>query len=138
MKLFTIGGFKEQRKRIAEAIDDAHKRLDIPLAQILVVVPHRADVERLCSEPIGDYSIVPWHSRDEGSVACGTIQGTKGLERLAVIISNMDDDPSRQLSYIGASRATMFLAAVGKASFIEHFSESALSATKTSESSSSE
>ena len=49
---------------------------------------------------------------------CGTIQGTKGLERAAVILTCMDDTLEEALVYIGASRAVTSLTIIGRESFL--------------------
>jgi hypothetical protein len=79
-----------------------------------VLVPHRKDIAELTSEPLGDFELCTWADRDEEHVAIGTIQGTKGLERMAVILVNTDDEPDPKLTYIGASRAVLYLAVIGR------------------------
>lgn len=113
------GGGKERRKKIAAAIAKAHEELNIPLSQILVAVPHRADVAELIGAPAGNYTLCAWQDRSEDTVACSTIQGSKGLEFPAVIVCNMDTEPDPRLTYIGASRASVYLALIGSAPFIE-------------------
>lgn len=120
VEIATAGAAKERRKKIAAAIKKAHEELSIPLSQILVVVPHRDDVTHLVEEGAGEYTLVRWDQRSEEAVICATIQGSKGLDRPAVIVSSMDDEPDPRLTYIGASRATVFLALVGSTSFIKH------------------
>ena len=118
--VFIATGAKERRKRIATALDHAHGELGIPLSQILVLVPHRADVDALVAEAIGDYTLVKWADRTEETVACGTIHGSKGLERPAVILVNMDEEINPVLTYIGSSRSSAYLALVGSQQFVDH------------------
>jgi superfamily I DNA/RNA helicase len=112
--LYTVGGAKERRKSLAKALSKVCDELRIPPSQTLVLVPHRRDIIDLMSEPAGDFKLSTWDDRDEDHVAIGTIHGTKGLERLAVILVNFDDEPDQQLTYIGASRAVLYLAVIGK------------------------
>jgi hypothetical protein len=116
---YSTTGIREARKRIGQAIHHAHYELDIPLARILVVTRHRDLRDDLYSTPLktaegfDDVNLVPWSRRDEGAVICETIHATKGLEREAVIVVNLDDDPDEATTYIGTSRAMAFLAVVG-------------------------
>ena len=114
--IYTVGGAKERRKALAKALAKVRDELRIPPSQTLVLVPHRSDIVDLMSEPVGDFQLCAWADRDEDHVAIGTIHGTKGLERLAVILVNFDDEPDPKLTYIGASRAVMYLAVIGKES----------------------
>ena len=96
--------------------------LRIPPSQTLVLVPHRSDIADLMREPVGDFNLCAWADRDEDHVAIGTIHGTKGLERLAVILVNFDDEPDQKLTYIGASRAVMYLAVIGQNALTDQLS----------------
>ncbi len=111
--IYTVGGAKERRKACVRALTRARDELGIPPSQILVLVPHRKDIAELTSEPLGDFELCTWADRDEEHVAIGTIQGTKGLERMAVILVNTDEAPDPKLTYIGASRAVLYLAVIG-------------------------
>ena len=75
------------------------------------------------SEPVGDFQLASWVDRDEDHVAIGTIHGTKGLERLAVILVNFDDAPDPKLTYIGASRAVLYLAVIGQKALTDQLSQ---------------
>lgn len=116
---YSTTGAREARKRIGQAIHRAHHELDIPLARILVVTRHRDLRDELYSTPLktaegfDDVRLVPWNKRDEGAVVCETIHATKGLEREAVIVVNLDEQPDDATTYIGTSRAMAFLAVVG-------------------------
>lgn len=115
----VAGGAKERRKRLIEALSKARDELNIPLSQILILVPHNKDIEALVDEPVGDFTIRRWVERDDDSVACATIHGTKGLERLAVIVMSSDDEVDRNVIYVGVTRASVYLALIGTAAFIE-------------------
>jgi hypothetical protein len=114
-----VGGVKEVRKRVADAVHKAHVELEIPLSRILVLTRHtdlrnelRNDpIEREGREPV---RLLGWTERDEEGVICETIHATKGLEREAVILVNIDEEPDEATTYIGASRAVMYLAVVGR------------------------
>ena len=112
--IYTVGGAKERRKSLAKALTKVRDELRIPPSQTLVLVPHRSDITELMSEAVGDFQLCAWADRDEDHVAIGTIHGTKGLERLAVILVNFDEEPDPKLTYIGASRAVLYLAVIGR------------------------
>ncbi len=126
IKFYTAGGRKEARKRIAEAIHFAMTTLDVPLSQIAVLVAHREIRNWLCEngaqvEGTAEFALKVWQERDEDSIVCETIQGTKGIERQAIILVNLDAEPNIDLTYIGASRAVAFLAVVGPQQFHAQF-----------------
>jgi hypothetical protein len=118
VEIVRVGGAKERRKAVGKAIKKVHEELEVPLSQILVLAPHRVDVEDLTSELTEGYALTTWFDRTEDSVVCGTIQGTKGLERAAVILTCMDDTLEEALVYIGASRAVTSLTIIGRESFL--------------------
>ena len=121
--IYTVGGAKERRKSLAKALTKVRDDLRIPPSQTLVLVPHRSDITDLMSEPVGDFQLASWVDRDEDHVAIGTIHGTKGLERLAVILVNFDDAPDPNLTYIGASRAVLYLAVIGQKALTDQLSQ---------------
>ena len=121
--IYTVGGAKERRKSLAKALTKVRDDLRIPPSQTLVLVPHRSDITDLMSEPVGDFQLASWVDRDEDHVAIGTIHGTKGLERLAVILVNFDDAPDPKLTYIGASRAVLYLAVIGQKALTDQLSQ---------------
>lgn len=116
-----VGGMKEVRKAVGRSITSAVEVMGIPRSQIVVLVPHRADRDTLLAEPIGGIELSRWNDRDEDKILCETIQSTKGLERSAVILVNLDEAPDATLTYIGASRAVAFLSVVGTQSLIDQF-----------------
>jgi hypothetical protein len=121
--MFTrVGAMKEARKAIGRSIAAAVGQMGIPRSQILVLVPHRSDRDKLIADPIEGVGFARWTDRDEDSILCETIQSTKGLERSAVILVNLDEDPDATLTYIGASRAVAFLSVVGTQALIDQFS----------------
>jgi len=114
-----VGGVKEVRKRVADAVHRAHVELEIPLSRILVLTRHTDLRNELRKDPIeregrDPVQLVGWADRDEEGVICETIHATKGLEREAVILVNVDEEPDEATTYIGASRAVMYLAVVGR------------------------
>ena len=56
--------------------------------------------------------LVRWEDRDEGKVVCETIHRVKGLEKLAIIMVDLDDKIDEMTDYIGASRAMLHLVKV--------------------------
>ena len=121
--IYTVGGARERRKSLAKALTKVRDDLRIPPSQTLVLVPHRSDITDLMSEPVGDFQLCAWADRDEDHVPIGTIHGTKGLERLAVILVNFDDAPDPKLTYIGASRAVLYLAVIGQKALTDQLSQ---------------
>ena len=118
IEVVRVGGLKERRKAVNAAIKRVNESLRIPLAQILVLAPHRSDVDELTQESTGDYTLATWLERTEDTVVCGTIHGTKGLERAAVIVTCMDETLDPALFYIAASRAVTSLTIIGHDSFL--------------------
>jgi hypothetical protein len=53
--------------------------------------------------------LVRWEDRDEGKIVCETIHRVKGLERVAVILIDLDEAQDGMTEYIGASRAILHL-----------------------------
>ena len=121
--LYTVGGAKERRKSLVKALTKVRDELRIPPSQTLVLVPHRSDIADLMREPVGDFNLCAWADRDEDHVAIGTIHGTKGLERLAIILVNFDEQPDPKLTYIGASRAVLYLAVIGQKSLTDQLTK---------------
>jgi hypothetical protein len=117
--IHVVGAAKERRKKIGEVLTKITEELHIPLSQILILVPHREDIEELTSSPIKDFPIKKWHERDEESVVCATIHGTKGLERVAVIVASLDGEVEQNVIYVGITRASVYLALVGTQQFID-------------------
>jgi hypothetical protein len=112
--IYRVGGVKERRKALAKVLNKVRDDLSIPPSQTLILVPHRSDITELRDELTGEFQLCAWADRDEDHVAIGTIHGTKGLERLAVILVNFDEEPDQKLTYIGASRAVLYLAVIGQ------------------------
>jgi len=112
-------GTKVAQKRIITAITRAHVELQIPLSRIVILSRHRALRDALWKSPlevegIGEVPVVPWADRNEESVICETIHATKGIEREAVILVDFDEEIDQSLAYVGASRAIIYLAVVGR------------------------
>lgn len=124
--IHVVGAAKERRKKIGEVLTKITEELHIPLSQILILVPHRDDIEELTSSPIKDFVIKRWNDRDEESVVCATIHGTKGLERLAVIVASLDGEVEQNVIYVGITRASVYLALIGTQQFIDKATSAAI------------
>jgi len=109
-----VGGMKECVKAVRRAVEHAQDRLGIPLSQVLIVTSHSATRDALIAGLAPDVPVTRWEDRHEEAAVCETIQRTKGLERPAVIVVDMDDDPDMTLIYVGTSRSSGFLAVVGR------------------------
>jgi len=112
-------GTKTALKRITAAIRRAHLDLQIPLSRIVILSRHRALRNTLWEsevevEEVGSVPVVPWSQRNEDSVICETIHATKGIEREAVILVDFDETLDPTLTYVGASRAIIYLAVIGR------------------------
>ena len=112
--IYTIGGAKERRKAFVKALTKVRDELAIPPSQVLILVRHKRYIDELIADPTVDFPLCKWADRDEEHYPFGTIHGTKGLERIAVILIDDDDEPDLTLTYIGASRAVMYLAVIGQ------------------------
>ena len=117
------GAIKECRKAIAKAINDAVGTMDIPPSQIMILTGRTELRDQLRSEKIDDYRISSWDDRDEDSIVCETIHKTKGIERTAIIVADLQERPSKTLLYIGASRAVAYLAIVGSQALVDMASQ---------------
>ena len=114
----TVSGLKEARKQVAKSIAFATEDLQLPASQIIVLTPHRDLRDELIREVQGDFTLGRWEERSEEVIPCETIHRTKGLERNAVILVDMDEDPDPTLTYVGASRASAFLSIIGREALI--------------------
>lgn len=114
VQFHPVSGLKECVKAVRRSLQYAMDELAIPPSQILVVTSHTELRDYLCSEVNGDTTLTRWDSRTEDTVACETIHRTKGLERPGVIFVDMDEEPDPTLAYIATSRASAFLAVVGR------------------------
>ena len=87
--------------------------LSIPASQIAVLARHRQtrNALRLAEMPI---PLVEWEKRDEESIVCETIHRSKGLERLAIIMVDLDENREVITDYIGSSRAILHLSVIGR------------------------
>jgi len=98
---------------VAAEISRLHKESEIPASQIAVLSRHTKLRDRLIAAEM-PLPLVRWESRDEGKVVCETIHRVKGLEKLAIIMVDLDDKPDEMTDYIGASRAMLHLVKVMK------------------------
>lgn len=115
----VVGGAKERKKKIGVVLTKIVNELNIPLSQILILVPHNSDIDELTSAPINDFVLKKFDERDEESVACATIHSTKGLERLAVIVASLDDEVPDNVIYVALTRASVYLSIIGTQAFID-------------------
>jgi hypothetical protein len=114
---------KECRKAISKAISEAVGIMDIPPSQIMILTGRTELRDQLKSELIDGYRITGWDDRDDDSIVCETIHKTKGIERTAIIVADLQVRPSSTLLYIGASRAVAYLAVIGSQPLIDLISE---------------
>lgn len=111
----TVSGGNERRKALTKILRKVREEMSIPPSHVMVLVPHRKDRDDLLATELGeDLELCLWEKRDESAIPCGTIQATKGLERTAVVLVDMDPSPDETLAYIGASRAAAYLAVIGR------------------------
>jgi hypothetical protein len=110
------GGKREVRKRVRSTIASLVTDHGVPLSQIAVLTLRlevRDDLlEGALSNP-DELPLARWEHRSEAHALCETVHRGKGLERAAVIVVDITDEPEQQLVYIGASRATWSLTLVG-------------------------
>lgn len=107
------GGHKEARKRVRDLVHELSQTYGIPFIQIAVLTTHIKVRDALLAEPIEGCPLVRWSDRSEDAVLCETVQRTKGLERTAVILVDMSDEPDKVVLYVGVSRAVSVLRLVG-------------------------
>ena len=94
-------------------IEHAMATLGVVPSQIAVIVRHRS-LQRVFLETGSEpYSFVEWEQRSEDAVLCETIHRTKGLERRAIVVVDLDQEQDPTLKYVAWSRSTMFLAVIG-------------------------
>ena len=96
---------------VAAEISRLQKESEIPASQIAVLSRHTKLRDRLIAAEM-PLSLVRWEGRDEGKVVCETIHRVKGLEKLAIIMVDLDNEPDEMTDYIGASRAMLHLVKV--------------------------
>lgn len=121
IQVHAVGGAREMVKAVRKSLQFALDELDIPASQLMVLTTHREVRDELISVLNEDLHVSRWDDRGEGDIACETVHRTKGLERVGVVLVNMDDPPDATLAYIGASRASGFLAVVGRDSLASLF-----------------
>ena len=101
---------------LAETIEDLTKKDKLPVVDITVLTPGRAEaealrnIERICGRPLIDYA--PSQRAERPGIKVSTIHAFKGMESPIVIIPGLDRDlkdwdPS--LLYVGMSRARSLL-----------------------------
>ena len=120
--IYPIGGLKERRKAFVKALTKVRDELAIPPSQTLILVRHNRYIDELLDDSTVNFPLCKWADRDEEHYPFGTIHGTKGLERMAVILIDDDEEPDLTLTYIGASRAVMYLAVIGHKALTDQLS----------------
>lgn len=115
------GGNREVVKRVRQRIEELVSEFGVPHSEILVLTLRREQRNAIVASSDDELGFTSWEERDEGSVVCETAHRTKGLEATAVILVTTEDEPSRRLAYVGASRAIWSLTLVGPRSFAELF-----------------
>lgn len=83
----------------------------LPLAHVAVLTSHRALRDTLIASKL-PVKLARWDERDEDVVVCETVHRAKGLERLAIISVDLDEDRVHELDYIGSSRAVLHLTVI--------------------------
>jgi len=96
---------------VAREISQLQTISDIPASQIAVLARHRKLRDALLSAKM-PVPLVRWEERDERKIVCETIHRVKGLERLAIIMIDLNEAPDTMTDYIGASRAILHLVKV--------------------------
>ena len=85
--------------------------LQLPPAHIAILARHR-ELRELLIGSVMPVKLARWEERDEDSIVCETIHRVKGLERLAIIVVDLDDERTPELDYIGSSRAVLHLTVI--------------------------
>jgi len=80
-------------------------------SQIAIVARHTALRDKLINADMPT-RIDRWANRDEETIVCETIHRLKGIERVAVIVVDLDTEPSPELEYVGTSRAILHLTTI--------------------------
>jgi superfamily I DNA/RNA helicase len=106
---------KSVRRRVHQLVSDH----GVPHGEILVLTTTRETRDLVLDASDETVGFSSWEDRDEGVVVCQTIHRTKGLEATAVILVAPEDEPDRQLVYIGVSRAIWSLTLVGSVGLAE-------------------
>lgn len=106
-------GAKETAKNVRRRITQLVTEYGVPHSEILVLTTSRDEQRKLLEASDDEVTLVEWEDRAEGVVPCETVHRTKGLEATAVILVAPEDEPRRQLVYIGASRAVWSLTLIG-------------------------
>jgi len=113
-----VSGNREAIKAVRRSLQHVTGELGVPLSRVAVLVAHRTERDMLTNALAREFAFVKWQDRDEDAVVCETVHRTKGLERQAVVLVNLDEEPDRTIVYIGVSRASAHLAIVGRESLI--------------------
>lgn len=119
VQFHAAAGMKEAVKHVRRSLECAMNDLGIPASQLMVLARHRELRDRLCDAFTDDIVLDRWERRSEEIIACETIHRTKGLERIGVVLVDLDDEPDTVLTYVGASRASAFLSIIGSRPLID-------------------
>jgi len=98
---------------VSEEVRRLTHDLNIPASQIAVLARHRQTRDLLRSAEL-PLPLVGWEKRDEGAIVCETIHRSKGLERLAIIMIDLDEKREVITDYIGSSRAMLHLSVISR------------------------
>lgn len=109
------GGIKEVRKRVRDTVAALTDEHGVPFSQIAVLTTRTQTRDLLLEDPPEGCPLARWEQRSEDTVMCETVHRTKGLERTAVILVDVMDEPDPTLRYIGASRAVASLTLITRA-----------------------
>lgn len=115
----VVGGTREMRKRVRDAVVHLTATLGVPYSQIAVLTMRTETRTALLDEQFDECPLVRWEERSEDAVLCETVQRTKGLERTAVVLVDMSAEPDRTLLYVGVSRAIASLTLVGTKALVD-------------------
>jgi hypothetical protein len=85
--------------------------LQLPPVHIAILARHR-ELRELLIGSVMPVKLARWEERDEDTIVCETIHRVKGLERLAIIVVDLDDERTPELDYIGSSRAVLHLTVI--------------------------
>ena len=83
----------------------------LPPMHVAILTSHRVLRDHLLAAEM-PVKLARWADRDEDTIICETIHRVKGLERLAIIVVDLDEERPRELDYIGSSRAVLHLTVV--------------------------
>jgi len=105
VEMMAVGGRRELRKRVRDAVTRLTTDYHVPFGQIAVLTTTSDARSALLGEAIEGVPLVRWEERSEEAVLCETVHRTKGIERTAIVLVDLMPEPDPTLRYVGASRA---------------------------------